>query len=172
MDRIKRLIRNLENLADRTNSFTSEIMEGESEVLTDELRSQLLEGKGGDDMGLRPFYTEDLKSRGGFFRDTASALRYAKRKDERTYPKPIRPENINYPNLYITGAFYESLFVQYFPDGFMFDSNIWFANKIFNKYGIEKFALTDIRMERLSQERIVPKLREKIKDYINGKNRN
>lgn len=105
---------NLRQYANKVNSFDFdkeyvEIINENAGLIVAINQSMLMEGKTSENKDIRPYYSEDLKSRGGYFKSNKSALRYAawKRKDS---PSPKR--KIDVPNLFI------SLGVHHFHDEF------------------------------------------------------
>ena len=103
-------------------------------------RIQLLEGKGSDGEDLHPFYSEDLKSNGGYFHSVQSAGRYAAWKQDLDYPYSVS-RNPDAPNLYITGKFHDELGVDFGPDSIAIVGLTAYAQRIMAKYGVSAFGL-------------------------------
>ena len=108
--------------------------------IIEEQRIQLLEGKGSDGEDLHPFYSEDLKSNGGYFYSVQSAGRYAAWKQDLDYPYSVS-RNPDAPNLYITGKFHDELEVDFGPDSIAIVGLTTYAQRIMAKYGVSAFGL-------------------------------
>lgn len=123
-----------------SGSLVREILIGRRNEIIEEQRIQLLEGKGSDGDDLHPFYSEDLKSNGGYFHSVQSAGRYAAWKQDLDYPYSVS-RNPDAPNLYITGKFHDELGVDFGPDSIAIVGLTTYAQRIMAKYGVSAFGL-------------------------------
>lgn len=123
-----------------SGSLVREILVSRRDEIIEEQRIQLLEGKGSDGEDLHPFYSEDLKSNGGYFHSVQSAGRYAAWKQDLDYPYSVS-RNPDAPNLYITGKFHDELGVDFGPDSIAVVGLTAYAQRIMAKYGVSAFGL-------------------------------
>lgn len=123
-----------------SGSLVREILVSRRDEIIEEQRIQLLEGKGSDGEDLHPFYSEDLKSNGGYFHSVQSAGRYAAWKQDLDYPYSVS-RNPDAPNLYITGKFHDELGVDFGPDSIAIVGLTAYAQRIMAKYGVSAFGL-------------------------------
>lgn len=123
-----------------SGSLVREILVARGNEIIEEQRIQLLEGKGSDGEDLHPFYSEDLKSNGGYFHSVQSAGRYAAWKQDLDYPYSVS-RNPDAPNLYITGKFHDELGVDFGPDSIAIVGLTTYAQRIMAKYGVSAFGL-------------------------------
>lgn len=123
-----------------SGSLVREILVSRRDEIIEEQRIQLLEGKGSDGDDLHPFYSEDLKSNGGYFHSVQSAGRYAAWKQDLDYPYSVS-RNPDAPNLYITGKFHDELGVDFGPDSIAIVGLTTYAQRIMAKYGVSAFGL-------------------------------
>lgn len=123
-----------------SGSLVREILVSRRDEIIEEQRIQLLEGKGSDGDDLHPFYSEDLKSNGGYFHSVQSAGRYAAWKQDLDYPYSVS-RNPDAPNLYITGKFHDELGVDFGPDSIAIVGLTAYAQRIMAKYGVSAFGL-------------------------------
>lgn len=154
-------------LKDVLGGFVRTSLEENYDGIMDLQRHQLFAGKRADGSDIRPYYSEDLKENGGYFKSAQSALAYARMKATSISYPISEPRQFDAPNLYITGKFHDELGIE-FDDREMV---IWgatpYADKIVEKYGIETFGLSDDNWDKLMpniKERVVEQLRQ----YING----
>lgn len=115
------------------------LMKHENDIL-DLQKLQLLQGKASSGDDLRPYYSEDLKSRGGYFKSAETAGRYSAWKEGLSYPYSVQ-RNPDAPNLYINGKFHSELGVQYNPESVAVVGETSYANQIIEKYGMGSFGL-------------------------------
>lgn len=123
-----------------SGSLVRDILVSRGNEIIEEQRIQLLEGKGSDGEDLHPFYSEDLKSNGGYFHSVQSAGRYAAWKQDLDYPYSVS-RNPDAPNLYITGKFHDELGVDFGPDSIAIVGLTAYAQRIMAKYGVSAFGL-------------------------------
>ena len=123
-----------------SGSLVREILVARGNEIIEEQRIQLLEGKGSDGEDLHPFYSEDLKSNGGYFHSVQSAGRYAAWKQDLDYPYSVS-RNPDAPNLYITGKFHDELGIDFGPDSIAIVGLTAYAQRIMTKYGVSAFGL-------------------------------
>ena len=123
-----------------SGSLVREILVARRDEIIEQQRIQLLEGKGSDGGDLHPFYSEDLKSNGGYFHSVQSAGRYAAWKQDLNYPYSVS-RNPDAPNLYITGKFHDELGVDFGPDSIAIVGLTTYAQRIMAKYGVSAFGL-------------------------------
>lgn len=171
MERLNQLAYRLMSMGYSIVPLTREILEGDGATLLEMLKMQLLEGKQGNGEDLRPLYSEDLKANGGFFNSPQSAARYAAWKGSMSYPYNV-PRNEDAPNLYIAvgsssdGRFHSELGVTFDAEHFMFVGTTAYAQRIMAKYNEASFGLTDEMMATYNNTRLLPNLRERIKEYL------
>lgn len=123
-----------------SGSLVRDTLVARRDEIIEEQRIQLLEGKGSDGEDLHPFYSEDLKSNGGYFHSVQSAGRYAAWKQDLDYPYSVS-RNPDAPNLYITGKFHDELGVDFGPDSIAIVGLTTYAQRIMAKYGVSAFGL-------------------------------
>lgn len=147
-----------------------ESMIAHKEDLLHEQREQLFEGKASSGDDLRPFYSEDLFYRGGYFLTPESADRYREWKEQLTYPTRVVKQNPDAPNLYINGRFHNELDIDFGGSAMCFGGSTPYSDKIVSKYGEENFGLTDERMQGIcdeyTKEDIINNLLDKIYESI------
>lgn len=140
------------------------INEETQEVILLEQKGQLLEGKTADNVDLRPYYSEDLRDKGGWFHSPESAGRYRTYKGNKTYPsesvaRMIVPRNDDAPNLIWNGRFHSELGFMLYNNGYEIYPKTPYAENIFMKYnGNETFGLNDLHLAVVNEEYIVPEL--------------
>jgi hypothetical protein len=110
------------------------VLPNEAEIL-DLQREQMAEGKGVDGEDLRPYYSEDLRQRGGWFLSGDSAARYAAWKQDIGNPYEAGGRNPDAPNLYINGKFYSEIGVQFGAEAAVIVPLTPFASEVMAKYG-------------------------------------
>lgn len=123
-----------------SGSLVRDTLVARRDEIIEQQRIQLLEGKGSDGDDLHPFYSEDLKSNGGYFHSVQSAGRYAAWKQDLDYPYSVS-RNPDAPNLYITGKFHDELGVDFGPDSIAIVGLTTYAQRIMAKYGVSAFGL-------------------------------
>lgn len=171
MERLNQLAYRLMSMSYEIIPFTREILEGDGDSLLELLKMQLLEGKQGNGEDLRPLYSEDLKVGGGYFNSPQAAQRYAEWKGKMSYPYNV-PRNPDAPNLYIAvgsssdGRFHSELGVTFDAEHFMFVGTTAYAQKIMAKYNEASFGLTDEMMETYNNTKLLPRLKERIIEYL------
>ena len=101
---------------------------------------QLFEGKASSGEDIRPYYSEDLQSAGGYFRTPDSAKRYADWKQNIGRSTNRNPDA---PNLYINGKFHNEIDVEDFGDSIGISPKTPYAEHIMQKYGLDTFGLTE-----------------------------
>lgn len=110
------------------------VLQSEADIL-DLQREQMAEGKGVDGEDLRPYYSEDLRQRGGWFLSGESAARYAAWKQDIGNPYEAGGRNPDAPNLYINGKFYSEIGVQFGTEAAVIVPLTPFASQVMAKYG-------------------------------------
>lgn len=133
------------NLVPAVDAF---LREHEVEII-DLLKGQLFEGKDSEGNDLRPYYSEDLRSNGGWFKTPEAAERYAEWKRGLTYPNGAGANrNPDAPNLYINGnLFHDTLILDIADDFIAFVNTDPRARQIMERYGREKFGLNNVNFE-------------------------
>lgn len=101
---------------------------------------QLFEGKASSGEDIRPYYSEDLQSAGGYFRTPDSAKRYADWKQNIGRSTSRNPDA---PNLYINGKFHNEIDVADLGDSIAILPKTPYAEHIMQKYGLDTFGLTE-----------------------------
>ena len=120
------------------------VLQSEGEIL-DSQKEQLAEGKASSGHDLRPYYSEDLRARGGWFLSPASAANYSAWKESIGNPYQAGERNPDAPNLYINGKFYSEIGVQFGTDSVGIIPKTAFALEVMSKYGMQSFGLTGER---------------------------
>lgn len=132
-------------------------------------KDQLFAGKRSDGQDIRPYYTEDLKSAGGYFYSVDTAKMYAAWKQTLDYPYNV-DRNPDAPNLYINGRFYDDLGVQFDAQTVAIVGTTGYSQGIIAKYGMDTFGLmwdnwNEIFINRGGYERLLEQI--KLKLYVN-----
>lgn len=129
---------------------------------------QLLEGKSSSGEDLRPYYSEDLRSRGGWFHTAESAGRYAAWKQDLSYPYSVN-RNPDAPNLYINGRFHSEIGVEFRADSVAVIPLTGYAEIIMAKYGLQNFGLSSEKWAEIFRERgAYDELMQEVKRIINN----
>ena len=127
------------------------LMKHESDIMELQKR-QLLEGKASNGEDIRPYYSEDLQSRGGYFKSAETAGRYSAWKQDLSYPYSVN-RNPDAPNLYINGKFHSELGVQFNSDSVAVKGDTAYANSIISKYGMATFGLMKAYWDNIFREK-------------------
>lgn len=129
-------------------------------------KEQLAEGQSASGEDLRPYYSEDLKTNGGYFHSGATAANYAAWKQSISNPYGGGNRKPDAPNLYITGKFYDEIGVQFGADAAVIVPLTPFASQVMAKYGRDSFGLTMARwneiMARGAYARVMDEIRKRI----------
>lgn len=146
MDALINLIERLNVVKENFDSgrYVADALASRSEDILERQKGQLTSGKDSEGNDLAPSYLEDLKPNGFFF-SVESAKRYSDWKQ--TIPTPSYKggsgaRNPDAPNLYINGKFYGELGVFFSQDEVTIEGISNYAQNIIDKYGLEKFGLT------------------------------
>ena len=163
------LISKLEEFRAGLNDTARDILVDNEEVLIEEQREQLFEGKSSTGADLRPSYTEDIKPK-GYFNSVEKAKNYANWKaNVVSYPSTGNlKRDIDAPNLYVNGRFHSELGIEFGADAVQVIGTTAYAQGIIAKYGHENFGWTVERMSRILQEIVLPALQEKLRYALNG----
>lgn len=157
----------LSSLQDELVSFVRIAFEENEDKVMELQRIQLFAGKRADGQDIRPYYSEDLKENGGFFRSVQSAMSYARFKAEKIdYPVSV-PRQFDAPNLYINGRFHSELGVEIDDSTMLIRGLSAYADKIVEKYGYDTFGLSEESMGKIMPI-IKERINEQLKAYING----
>lgn len=160
------LSQRLKTLQGQINAFARLSLEEESDKVLELQREQLFAGKASDGNDIRPSYSEDLRSKGGFFKTPQSAQRYAEWKASLSYPSTAQ-RNMDAPNLYINGRFHSELGLEFTDDYMKVIGTTGYAKGIIDKYGESTFGLSNESMEELRPE-LTQSITDKIRQHING----
>lgn len=138
-------------------------------------REQLFSGKRADGQDIRPYYSEDLQSNGGFFKTPQSAKNYTLWKANMSYPSSA-PRQMDAPNLYINegsgaGRFHKELGVEFTSDSMIIKGTTPYADKIVDKYGLDTFGLSDESFIKLYPD-LLDLILLQLKTYFNGTDTN
>ena len=150
MEKIKRLIDNLNRLGDVKNDVIVTVLTDKQENIVNQVRSQLMDGMDGGGKGLRPTYLEDR-----FFKTRQQAIGYMNWKQKITPNSRRAPES---PNLFINGFFHSLLFLKVEKDQAMVTTSDSFGNNIVEKYGQSAFGVNNLFI----QEEIFPLLKGEV----------
>lgn len=132
--------------------YLIEALESRTEGILAVQKQQMLEGKSSDGDDIRPLYSEDLKSRGGFFVSPKRAESY------RAWKQKITPNNkreADAPNLYIpfgSHHFHDELEVVFGDSTITVQGATPYADEIIAKYGINTFGLTEENWRKVIHE--------------------
>jgi len=137
----------------------------EQEILQEQ-REQLFSGKASSGEDLRPYYSEDLQSSGGYFKNIDSARRYKQWKAELTYPSQTERANLDAPNLYINGKFHLELGMQFDEETMSVEGTTNYAQRIMDKYGWRNFGLMDERWATILDNYIQPYMVNELKNRL------
>lgn len=158
----------LKDLSTRMSAFSNSLvrlvrasLEAHQEEVIDMEREQLLGGKNGNGEDIRPYYSEDLKANGGYFKSAESARAYANFKSGLTYPKDVA-RNPDAPNLYIFGQFHSELRVDFDDTKMAIVGSGALSRRVIAKYGEETFGITDENLRKLIDSYILPTMKAKI----------
>lgn len=157
----------LSTLQGQLNAFARlSLQEREDEIL-DLQKRQLFAGKASSGDDIRPYYSEDLKANGGFFKSPQSAKKYAMYKAQLDYPVNV-PRQFDAPNLYINGHLvHDNIGLEFTEEYMRVKGNTSEAQRVMDKYGEQTFGLSSESMDKLKPE-LTESITEKIKEYING----
>ena len=147
-------------------SLVREVLQEHEEDIMQQQHIQLLEGKGSDDNDLRPYYTEDVKP-SGYFNTVQSAANYMAWKESLNYPYQVSRGNSNAPNLYINGRFFSEMEVQFGSDSLAIRPKTGYAAEIMNKYGLDRFGLSQLKWQTMMYEKGVKnEIQGRIKEIL------
>jgi hypothetical protein len=149
------MLDNFKSLIDKLTAFDfgqemTNIVEDNEEKIADLQREQMLEGRGVDGDYIRPFYSENP-----YFKRPGAALRYAQWKQKIT-PNPKRPLDV--PNLFITGVFHDSLFVEVNAPVFEVKTDVSFGKDVFSVHQNAQGLDEDSRMQ-FAEEVTLPSIK-------------
>ncbi len=157
------------NEALRTGELVRNALVNRGDEIMRQQRIQLLEGKSSTGLDLRPFYSEDLRSRGGWFLSGESAARYAAwKKDGIDYPYSVE-RNPDAPNLYINGKFHSELGVEFRPDSVAVIPLTTYALGIVAKYGLQNFGLMSEKWREVFESGAFSDVMNSVKQIVYGK---
>lgn len=145
----------LENFRAIDLTVTSEgVLNSISELAVASNRHQLFDGKLSTGEDLSPTYLEDP-----WFKSKESAQRYSDWKDEIT-PNTRRKKGV--PNLFINGAFHESIEVQAKGGGLLYKSSFFRASSIESKFGLNIYGLGGEYRDYYLEEVLEPEWQNRI----------
>lgn len=159
------LIRRMESLQGQMDAFARTSLEDNREEVLGLQKEQLFSGKDRNGQDIRPYYSEDLQSRGGYFKTPQAARRYADWKASLTYPSHAARE-ADAPNLYINGRFHSEIGLQFTDETMLVTGETAYALQIIGKYE-SAFGLSEESMRRL-KPLLVGKILEQMKSVIYG----
>lgn len=151
-EKLNAYAQSMRDFRDNKEKYLMEALESRSEGILDMQKQQLLEGKSSDGNDMRPLYSEDLKSRGGYFVSPKSAESY------RAWKQNITPNNkrdSDAPNLYIpygSHHFHDELEVEFTDTVITVKGATPYADKIIAKYRLESFGLTPENWRKIINE--------------------
>lgn len=160
------LSQRLKSLQGQFSAFARIYLEDNSEVVLDLQKEQLFAGKASDGENIRPSYSEDLRSKGGFFKTPQAAQKYAEWKAGLSYPSNAQRDT-DTPNLYVNGRFHSELGVAFSEEEMAIVGETDYAKRIIEKYGEDTFGLSRESMDKLKPE-LTQSIIEQIKQLING----
>lgn len=140
------------------------VLEPREDLIMSYQRQQLFEGKGSDGQDLRPYYTEDLAP-GGYFKTKAQAEAYKVRKLNMRYPYQAHDRNPEAPNLFINGKFHSEIGLYLTSSVIAIGPDTPYASEIVQKYGLERFGLTQEHWEAVMGEAL-PDIMQSVKETI------
>ncbi len=159
------LIDRMGSLQGQMNAFARASLEERRDDVLALQREQLFSGTDRNGQDIRPYYSEDLKSRGGYFNTPQAAQRYAQWKAGMTYPSGAA-RNADAPNLYINGRFHSEIGVEFSDDSMLIKGDTAYAVQIIGKYEAA-FGLSETSMGKL-KPLLTEKIVELMKSYIYG----
>lgn len=154
----------LNTLQGQLNVFARASMEERSDEILELQKEQLFAGKASDGENIRPYYSEDLKANGGFFKTPQSAQRYADWKASLSYPYSVQ-RNLDAPNLYINGRFHSELGLEFTDEYMRVKGDTAYAEGIIAKYGEQTFGLSEESMAKIEEE-LNESITNKIREWI------
>ena len=150
MEKIQRLIDNLNKLDNIKNDVVVTVLTDKQENIVNQVRSQLMDGVDGEGKGLRPTYLEDR-----FFKTQQQAIGYMNWKQKITPNLRRAPES---PNLFINGFFHSLLFLKIEKEQAIVTASDSFGTEIVSKYGQVAFGVNNLFI----QEEILPLLKGEV----------
>ena len=142
----------MRDFRDNKERYLVEALESRTEGILAVQKKQMLEGKSSDGDDIRPLYSEDLKSRGGFFVSPKRAESYRAWKQKIT---PNANRDADSPNLYIpfgSHHFHDELEVEIQDTVITVRGATPYADEIIAKYGLETFGLTEENWRKVIHE--------------------
>lgn len=157
MSKIDDMIAGLADFSARIGEYAAEVLVDSSGDILEQVKVQLLSGIGGSGEALEPSYEDDPFFGG----DEERARRYMRWKEHLNgYKTPERGVN-----LYINGAFHDSMYVEVLDGGVKVTSPM--EEKIMEKWGVENFAPTDDWMEDNVMEVMRWTLNTRLREALN-----
>lgn len=168
MNAIEAKIQGLMAFRDNIVPSVEKILTGRSDEYLELQREQLFEGKASDGEDIRPYYSEDLQNRGGYFSSPQAAAAYANWKaNEVSYPTfGNLKRNIDAPNLYITGEFHSQLALVVAGGRIEVIPTDKLSVEVMERYGADTFGLTEENLDKVRQEWILPVLLEELNSLL------
>ena len=145
----------LNNLrAMQMNAIAEDVLNQTSSTAVQMNRGQLYDGKlsTGDDIS--PTYLEDP-----YFKSKESAQKYSDWKDAIT-PNPRRKKGV--PNLFIIGAYHESITAEAKGGGLLYKSSFYRASNIESKFSVNVYGLGGEYREQFLQNELEPAWQQRI----------
>ena len=156
MSKIEDMSIGLALFRDSLNGYVIGVLADKSDDILERVKEQLFEGIGGSGEPLEPGYENDPFFGG----DVDRARRFMRWKEHVSgYRAPERGVN-----LYINGAFHDSMYVDLQDDGIKVTSPM--ENPIMEKWGVENFAPTDDWMEANVKEELLDKLLYELRESL------
>lgn len=106
MSKLQALIDRIDDFENKRNKIVQQVFVNIADDFMAQVRAQLLTGKTAKGEDIHPYYTEDLKSNGGYFDSEESARRYVLWKRGKFGVNPTIGAN-----LFIDGTLHDSLFL-------------------------------------------------------------
>jgi hypothetical protein len=134
--------------------IAEEVLNKTSPVALEANKDQLFDGKLSTGEDISPTYLEDP-----YFKSKESAQRYSDWKDAIT-PNNRRKKGV--PNLFINGAFYQSIEVQAKGGGLLYHSSFYAASDIESKFSDNVYGLGGEYRDEYLDNNLVPKWQQRI----------
>lgn len=159
------------SFADSLESALINQMHKEKGLFEEFITEQLYSGVNGEEIPLRPKYTEDpyfVENYGKNWKKRAEAYKKWKQKIQppaRSY-LGFKPRNADTPNLIIRGDFYSSITAVPIADGISIVSQgLMFSNDIERKYGNVIYVISDKAKKHYITYYMLPEIQKLMKKY-------
>lgn len=169
MNAIEKKIEALQAFKQSLEPRVEEIIAGRSDEYLDMQKEQLFAGQNSDGDDLRPYYSEDLRANGGYFKSPESARAYAEYKAGLSYPSSYGAalRNPDAPNLFINGHLFHDGLVLVVGNGVIRVAHRSPEGQaIMQRYGEGNFGLNPMHLDIVRQEWVLKTLLEELRKSL------